>query len=358
PDGTALVLAGSDGEPAAAVRVDLATGQQTPVGLPGAVLDPAGAALDASGRLLVADARQVVRWSADGTVNVWTSPALVGPIAVAAYGGPRCGDGIVGEGEVCDAGPSGGGCCSSSCRIREAGALCRPQSTICDNSERCDGVSPECPADVTSPDGDGDGVCDRIDHCPLDADPAQQDTDHDGRGDACDPCTGGSAIARPRLRVLNDATPQDDDTFSMSGTVSLAPDTVVDPIANGLRLYVEDGLGMALLDLTVPPGAASTASGSGWRGNGEGTAFRYRRRIGSDRLTARLTTAPAHPGEVKLSLSGKGSFIPNLLDGFPAKVALVLDPSLAASGACGEGSVYDGTLGCAVGRPPGTLVCR
>ena len=61
---------------------------------------------------------------------------------------------------------------------------------------------------------------------------------------------------------------------------------------------------------------------------------------------------------VKLSLSGKGSFIPILLEGVPATITLVLDPPAAASGACGEASVYAGNLACGVGRPKGTLVCR
>ena len=37
-----------------------------------------------------------------------------------------------------------------------------------------------------SPDGDGDGVPDASDNCPLDANPGQQDADGDGVGDACE----------------------------------------------------------------------------------------------------------------------------------------------------------------------------
>jgi subtilisin-like proprotein convertase family protein/putative hemolysin len=36
------------------------------------------------------------------------------------------------------------------------------------------------------PDGDGDGVGDTVDNCPLDYNPSQTDTDSDGSGDACD----------------------------------------------------------------------------------------------------------------------------------------------------------------------------
>ncbi|MCI0344982.1 MAG: thrombospondin type 3 repeat-containing protein, partial [Chloroflexi bacterium] len=47
------------------------------------------------------------------------------------------------------------------------------------------------------PDGDGDGVVDAADGCPLIADPPQLDGDHDGIGDACDTCP---AVASPDRR--------------------------------------------------------------------------------------------------------------------------------------------------------------
>jgi hypothetical protein len=40
------------------------------------------------------------------------------------------------------------------------------------------------------PDGDGDGIADVADDCPLVADPTQADADRDGVGDACDTCPG------------------------------------------------------------------------------------------------------------------------------------------------------------------------
>jgi hypothetical protein len=48
-----------------------------------------------------------------------------------------------------------------------------------------------------SADGDGDGIPDVADGCPLDFDPAQLDADRDGVGDACDRCPG---LASPDRR--------------------------------------------------------------------------------------------------------------------------------------------------------------
>lgn len=46
------------------------------------------------------------------------------------------------------------------------------------------------------PDGDGDGIADAADGCPLVADPAQLDGDGDGVGDACDTCPGFASADR------------------------------------------------------------------------------------------------------------------------------------------------------------------
>src|SRR5262245_50882443 len=81
-----------------------------------------------------------------------------------------CGNGFVDVGEQCDAGSANGAfisCCTVDCALRTAGETCRAATGPCDQAETCDGATPECPADAVAPDGDGDGVCDDIDVCPL-----------------------------------------------------------------------------------------------------------------------------------------------------------------------------------------------
>ncbi|XP_054874838.1 disintegrin and metalloproteinase domain-containing protein 12 isoform X2 [Amphiprion ocellaris] len=90
------------------------------------------------------------------------------------YGGQKCGNGYVEEGEECDCGEpeecmnpccnattctlkgdavcAHGQCCED-CRLKPAGTLCRESSNSCDLPEFCTGASPHCPANVYLHDG-------------------------------------------------------------------------------------------------------------------------------------------------------------------------------------------------------------
>jgi hypothetical protein len=71
---------------------------------------------------------------------------------------------------------------------------------VCDSSDNCpavanpaqedwdeDGIGDACEVgDQPCEDGDEDGVCDDMDNCPDTANPNQEDEDQDGTGDACE----------------------------------------------------------------------------------------------------------------------------------------------------------------------------
>uniref|UniRef100_A0A670IA54 ADAM metallopeptidase domain 12 n=1 Tax=Podarcis muralis TaxID=64176 RepID=A0A670IA54_PODMU len=101
-----------------------------------------------------------------------------------SFGGPKCGNGYVEEGEECDCGEPeectneccnattctlkpgavcAHGLCCEDCKLKPAGVLCRHSSNSCDLPEFCTGGSPLCPANVYLHDGHPcyrvDGYC-------------------------------------------------------------------------------------------------------------------------------------------------------------------------------------------------------
>ncbi|XP_063076931.1 disintegrin and metalloproteinase domain-containing protein 12-like [Engraulis encrasicolus] len=97
------------------------------------------------------------------------------------YGGQKCGNGYVEEGEECDCGEleecvnpccnattcslkgdavcAHGQCCEG-CQLKRAGTPCRQSANSCDLPEFCTGASPHCPANVYLHDGH---VCHNVD---------------------------------------------------------------------------------------------------------------------------------------------------------------------------------------------------
>ncbi|XP_036069893.1 disintegrin and metalloproteinase domain-containing protein 19 isoform X2 [Oryzias melastigma] len=96
------------------------------------------------------------------------------PNTKAMYGGQRCGNGYLEEGEECDCGEeeecnspccnannctlrAGAECahgvCCHNCKLKSPGVLCRASSGSCDLPEFCDGKTESCPADFYLMDG-------------------------------------------------------------------------------------------------------------------------------------------------------------------------------------------------------------
>ncbi len=110
----------------------------------------------------------------------------------------QCGDGSIDPGEQCDPGPDvPGDCCTSDCEFEDDGTTCGA-APVCGGPNTCQaGV---CTPGAGGADGDGDGVIDCDDNCPVTPNPDQSDIDGDGLGDVCDPNDGPQKIIRATLK--------------------------------------------------------------------------------------------------------------------------------------------------------------
>ncbi|MDB4678672.1 hypothetical protein OAE84_01110 [bacterium] len=252
--------------------------------------------------------------------------------------GTFCGNGVIDEAEACDDGNNtDGDCCSSTCEIEPAGTLCGPVADICDLEDVCNGASPTCP-DERRPDSDTDGTCDLYDICPDDADPSQADTDEDGLGDACDPCTGGILAYKPLLKATNFATAAGDDKLKYKAKLIFDDAVSISPQTQGFRLLVEDAGGDVLIDLDIPAGLYDPIDRSGWIPTPNGKKFQYITKTPVDGMLPKviLKWNPKKANEVLVIVKGKsGDFAdPNVT--LPLKATVSLDPTDAMTSLCAE----------------------
>jgi hypothetical protein len=277
-----------------------------------------------------------------------------------------CGDGIVDAvaGEACDQGAANGtptSCCTATCTLRSAGDVCRGAVGVCDVAESCDGVGATCPVDVGLPDGDGDGVCDAHDVCPLVADPGQEDDDGDGRGNACDPCTNvvPTTTAKAVLKISKLLTPPGDDRLKLKATIAGVPTLPqLDPLVQGLRVILSDAQGDSLIDVRLPGGVYSTGVKAGWKGGGTGWNYANGGQVlpllqGITKVSLRGRTS--EPGVYSVSITGKNGSYAVPTGGLPVLVTIVMDPPLATTGQCAE--IAFGATACRLATN-GSLVCK
>ncbi len=249
--------------------------------------------------------------------------------------------------------------------IASAGAVCRPSGDACDLEEACDGASLDCPADTGLPDGDGDAVCDAIDLCPADADPATLDGDGDDLGDACDPCTNAPAVhgTSASLTIRRVGSPVGDESLSFKAKLVLPHPFMppLDPATRGLRMLLVDALEMVVADVSLPAGAFSPATGAGWISSPTRFTYKNSGKVtplvgGVNRVTVKDESGRA-PGRIALTISAKAGAYP--VATLPLRVVLVLAPPRATSAACGEVTFPGGSGPACSTASRGTVVrCR
>ncbi|MBU6282808.1 hypothetical protein KGQ64_11250 [bacterium] len=247
--------------------------------------------------------------------------------------------------DVCDAPESCDGV-ADDCPtdlVASAGAVCREVGDACDVAESCDGSSKACPTDTGLPDADQDGTCDAEDTCPASADPLQADADGDGRGDACDECTvmPGGAIAKTALKLSGFGTPAGDDKVTFKGEAFMPTNPALDPATHGVRVLVYDETAhmwgsAAIADLSVPSGAWSAATGSGWVASTSGWTWKAPRLPTGKAGVAKVSLRRIAAGRWSFSITTKDSSFDLPATGGPLVAAVVFAPPGAAVGSCAE----------------------
>ena len=240
--------------------------------------------------------------------------------------------------------------------------VCRPVADPCDLPENCTGSGASCPADTGLPDADSDTVCDAIDNCDVDPNPGQSDGDADGVGDACDPCTNvvPTGQDRARLTMTRLLAPSNDEGLMLRGFLTNVPAApVIDPVAKGLRVLVNDNAGGTVLDVTVPNGVYNLVTKTGWKVNGAGTAWTWRGPgTGTNGIRrAVLRAIPSVPGRYKVAVKGRLGSYPVNVANLPLVATVVIDAPLATTGQCGEAKfvVPPGCVSLSSGK---TVKCR
>jgi hypothetical protein len=284
----------------------------------------------------------------------------------------RCGDGGVDPGEQCDAANE---CCASDCRFAPAGTRCTDAGAVCTldlcdgggaclhqpgnagtvcqpatppfAAAVCDGVAPVCPALVLPPDGDFDLVPDVVDGCPLVRDPDQSDTDGDGIGDACDPCSHTVELESARLVLAHLRSTFGRQRVRVSGRLRLPAASEVDPRRDVFRLVLEDAAGDRVADIPLL-GGRWRRRGASWVHRGPGgvrtaAIIPSRRSAEVDfRMTARREGIAVRPRQV------------------PVSVTVMVDRrSLPVAGQCATAE-FSGSAGtrCTFDARDTTLTCR
>src|SRR5207244_11672555 len=110
-------------------------------------------------------------------------------------------------------------------------------------------------------------VGDASDDCPATADGKQGDSDGDGIGDACDPCSNIVPVFAVKAKMrFSRLTVPGQEKMRFKGTITVPVSPSIDPSTKGVRVLIDCTDGSSLLDAIVP-GGFDAASKVGWKRN-------------------------------------------------------------------------------------------
>jgi cysteine-rich repeat protein len=230
---------------------------------------------------------------------------------------PACGDGFLDPGEQCDDGNThNGDGCNSSCMLESCG------NGVVDGGEQCDhgaanGTDDCCSATCQLVDPDGDGICNRDDVCPADAD---NDSDGDGfciglafhapkvgGGDPCSRPAGTGTWVKPKVVFTKLVAPSGDEKLSIKGAFIIptgGPTLALD--LYGIHIRILDAQKNLVLDEHIPGGAyLSSGQPIGWKVAGTPpTKWNY---------LDKVNKPPLHNGINKVTIANKSNSVPGLV---------------------------------------------
>jgi hypothetical protein len=130
------------------------------------------------------------------------------------------------------------------------------------------------------------------------------------------------------------SAPPGDDRLRFQGELTIPVPHVpqLNPVANGIRVLVTNAAGASVLDATVPGGAYSAATRTGW--STSPSSWTYRSPSGISRF--QLQPRGPVPGRYKFRVQGREGNYAVGPGGLPLAGVLVLDPPTAETGQCGE----------------------
>jgi len=230
---------------------------------------------------------------------------------------PSCGDGFLDPGEQCDDGNTNDGDgCDSNCTLESCG------NGVVDGGEQCDhgaanGTDDCCSSTCQLVDPDGDGVCNRDDVCPADAD---NDSDGDGfciglafhapkvgGGDPCSRPAGTGTWVKPKVVFTKLAAPSGDEKLSIKGAFIIptgGPALALD--LYGVHIRILDAQKSLVLDEHIPGGAyLSSGQPIGWKVAGTPPVkWNY---------LDKANKPPLHNGISKVTVANKSNSVPGLV---------------------------------------------